>query len=87
MDDIFEAFKTYQKYYILLYDHFFLHISWYRLELILSKLKISLTKIYALEEEHTIKKRIRLKLNKFEKIMIWPILQDETMVRLFAKTI
>ena len=54
MDDIFGAFKTYQKQYIFLHDHFFPHMVWSRLKLILSKLKIGITKIFALRKEHNI---------------------------------
>ena len=73
MNDIFETFKTYQKQYIFLYDHFFPHIFWFRLKFILSKLKIEITKIFALRKKHEISKKIRLKLDRIEKIFIWPV--------------
>ena len=68
MDNYFEAFKTYQKQYIFLYNYFFPRMVWSKLKLILSKLKIEITKIFALEEEYAIDRKIKLKLNKIEKI-------------------
>ena len=76
MDNIFGAFKTYQKQYIFLYDHFFLRMVWSKLKLVFPKLKIGMTKIFALREEHEIGGRIRLKSDKIEKILTWPISQD-----------
>ena len=51
MDDIFGAFKTHQKQYIFLRDNFFLHMVWSRLKVMLSKVKIGMTKIFALGKE------------------------------------
>lgn len=53
----------------------------------LSKLKISMTKIFALREEYEIGKRLRLKPDKIEKTITWPIPQDQTVVRAFLATI
>ncbi len=87
MDDIFRAFKTYHEQYIFLRDHFFPRMVWSRLKLMLSKVKIGMTKIFALGEEHEIGRRVRLKPNKIEKILIWPVPQDQTAVRAFLGTI
>ena len=61
MDSIFEAFKTYQKQYIFPYDYFFPCILWSKLKLAFFKLKIRMTKIFALEKENKIDGKIRLK--------------------------
>ena len=53
----------------------------------LSKLKIGITKIFALGEEHKIGERVRLKPDKIEKILTWPIPQDHIAVRAFLRTI
>ena len=87
MDDIFGAFKTYGEQLIFLHDHFFPHMVWSRLKLMLSKLKIGLTKIFALGEEYEIGGRVRLKPDKIKKILTWPIFQDQIAVRAFLKTI
>ena len=68
IDNIFETFKTYQEQYIFLRNHFFPRIVWSKLKLAFSKLKIEMTKIFALKEEHKIGKKIRLKSNKIGKI-------------------
>ena len=73
MDDIFEVFKTYKKQLIFLHDYFFPRMVWSRLKLMLSKLKIGMTMIFALEEEHKIDKRVRLKPDKIKKILMWPV--------------
>lgn len=73
IDDIFEAFKTYQEQYIFLRNHFFHCIVWSKSKLAFSKLKIKMTKIFALEKEHEIGGRIRLKSDKIEEILTWPI--------------
>ena len=73
INDIFKAFKTYQKQYIFLYDNFFPRMVWSRLKLILWKQKIKMIKIFALEKEHEIGKKIRLKPDKIKKIFTWPI--------------
>ena len=87
MNDIFGTFKTYQKQYIFLHDHFFPHMVWSKPKLAFSKLKIGMTKIFALGEEYEIGRRIRLKSDKIEKILIWPIPKDQTAVRAFLDTI
>ena len=87
MDDIFGIFKTYQEQCIFLHNHFFLHIVWSKLKLILSKLKIEMTKIFTLEEEHKIGGRIRLKPDKIEKILAWLVPQDQTAIKAFLDTI
>ena len=69
IDNIFEVFKTYEKQLIFLHNHFFLCMVWSRLKLILSKLKIGMTKIFALGEEYEIGEKIRLKPDKIEKIL------------------
>ena len=69
MDNIFGVFKIYKKQRIFLRDHFFLCMVWSKLKLMLSKLKIGMTKIFALREEHEIDRRVRLKLNKIKKIL------------------
>ena len=46
-----------------------------------------MTKIFVLGEEHKISKRVRLKPDKIEKIITWPVPQDQTMVRAFLGTI
>lgn len=53
----------------------------------LSKLKIIITKIFALRKEHKIDRRVRLKPDKIEKIFTWPIPQDQMAVRAFLGTI
>ena len=83
IDNIFGAFKTYQKQYIFLHNHFFPHIVWSKLKLAFSKLKIDMTKIFALGEEHEIGRKIRLKSDKIEKILTWPVPQDQTVLRAF----
>ncbi len=83
MDDIFVTFRTYQEQYIFLRDHFFPRMVWFRLKLILSKLKIRMAKIFALMEEHEIGGRVRLKPDKIEKIFTWSVPQDQTAVRAF----
>ena len=87
MDDIFRAFKIYQEQYIFLHDHFFPHMVWSKLKLAFAKLKIGMTKIFVLREEHKIGKKIRLKSDKIEKILTWPVSQDHTVVRAFLVTI
>ena len=87
MDDIFGDFKTYQKQYIFLRDLFFPRMILSRLKLILSKVKIGMTKIFALGEKHEIGGRVRLKPDKIKKIFTWPVPQDQTAVRAFLGTI
>lgn len=70
---MFKALKTYQKRYIFLHDHFFPYIVWFKLKLVFSKLKIEMTKIFALKKKHKIGGRIRLKLEKSEKTFTWLI--------------
>lgn len=69
MDDIFETFKTYKKQLILRFDHFFLCMILSKLKFAFSKLKIDMTKIFALEEKHEIERRISLKPDKIEIIL------------------
>lgn len=73
----FEVFKTYQEQFIFLCDHCFPRMVWSRLKLILSKVKIRMTKIFALGEEYEIGGRVKLKSDKIEKIFTWPIPQDQ----------
>ena len=49
----------------------------------LSKVKIGMTKIFALGEEHEIDERVRLKPDKIEKIPTWSVPQDQTAVGAF----
>lgn len=42
-----------------------------------------MTKIFALEKEHKIDKKVRLKSNKIEKIFTWPVLHDQIAVKAF----
>ncbi len=60
---------------------------WSRLKPTLFKVKMGMTKIFALREEHKIGGRVRLKSDKIEKILIWPVPQDQTAVRAFLETI
>lgn len=53
----------------------------------LSKIKIGITKIFALEEKYEIGGRISSKLDKIEKIFIWPIPQDLIVIKPFLRTI
>ena len=46
-----------------------------------------MTKIFALEKEYEIEEKIRLKLDKIEKILTWPVSQDQTVVTVFLDTI
>lgn len=83
IDDIFRAFKTYQKEYIFLHNHFFLNMTWSQLKLEFFKLKINITKIFILKKEYKIGGKVRLKLDKIEKIFIQPISQIQIAVRVF----
>lgn len=67
-DNAFETFKIYQKKYIFLHDHFFLYIIWFKLNLEFSRLKIRITKIFALEKLYKIDRRIKLNLDNIGKI-------------------
>lgn len=87
MDDIFEAFKTYQNQYIFLYDHFILHLVWSKLKLAFSIFKIGMTKIFIFRKEHKIDRKVILKPNKIEKIFTWLIPQDWTAIKAFFDTI
>ena len=87
MDNIFGAFNTYQEQYIFLYDYFFPQMVWSKLKLLLIKLKVGITKIFALGEEHKIGGKVRLKSDKIEKILNWPVPQDQTKVKAFLGTI
>ena len=53
----------------------------------LSKVKIEMIKIFVLGEKHEIGGRVKLKSDKIEKILTWPIPQDQTVVRAFHDTI
>ena len=53
----------------------------------LSQVKIGMTKIFTLREEHKKGGKVRLKPNKIEKILTWPVPQDQTAVRAFLGTI
>ena len=53
----------------------------------LSKIKIGMTKILALKEKHEIGGRVRLKLDKIEKILTWSVPQNQIAVRVFLGTI
>lgn len=46
-----------------------------------------MTKIFALEEEYKLDRRVRLKLDKIEKIFKYPIPQDQIAIKAFPKTI
>lgn len=46
-----------------------------------------MTKIFALEKKHKIRGKIRLKSDKIEKILTWPIFQDQTVVKAFLDII
>ena len=73
IDDIFEIFITYHKQYIFLRDYSFPCMVWSKLKFVLFKLKRGMTKIFALGKEYEIKGRIKLKSDKIEKILTWPI--------------
>ena len=60
---------------------------WSKLKLILSKLKIRMTKIFTLRKEHEIGGRRRMKPDKIEKVFAWPVPPDQTAVRAFFGTI
>lgn len=87
IDDIFGAFKFYQKQYIFLHNHFYLCLIWSQLKLVFPKLKIGMTKIFALRKEYEIGGRVKLKPDRIKKILNWPIPQDQTAVRAFLDTI
>lgn len=55
-----------------------------RLKFILLNLKISMIKIFVLEEKDG---RIKLKLDKIKKILSWPVPQDQIVVKTFFSTI
>ena len=76
MDDIFGAFNIYPEQYIFLYDHFFMPMVWSKLKLLWLKLKIGITKIFTLGEENKTGGKVRLKPDKIEKILNWPVCQD-----------
>lgn len=46
-----------------------------------------MAKIFALEKEYKIKRKIRLKLDKIEKFLIWSVSQDQIAVKAFLNTI
>ena len=46
-----------------------------------------MTKIFALGEEYEIGGRVKLKSDKIDKILTWPIPQNQTAVRVFLETI
>ena len=46
-----------------------------------------MTKIFVLKKEYKIRGRIRLKSDKIEKILTWPIPKDQTAVIAFLGTI
>lgn len=56
---------------------------WFRLKLMLLKLKIDITKIFRLGEKYKIDRRVRLKQDKIEKILTWPVPQNQTTIRTF----
>lgn len=60
---------------------------WSKLKFLLLKLRVGITKIFALGEEHETGGRVRLKPDKIEKILNWPVFQDQTRVRAFLGTI
>lgn len=68
INNIFEVFKTYQEPYVFLYSYFFSNMIWFKLKLILSKVKIGITKIFILREKYKIGKKNGIKPNKIEKI-------------------
>lgn len=87
IDNIIRAFKIYQEQYILLHNHFFLRIVWSELKLILSKLKIRMTKIFALKKEHKIGRKIKLKQDIIEKILASLVPENKTAIKAFFGTI
>ena len=60
---------------------------WSKLKLMFSKLKIEMTKIFALGKEYEIGGRVKLKPDKIRKIFNWLVLQNQTTVRAFLSTI
>lgn len=60
---------------------------WSWLKLILSKVKIKMTKIFVLGEKYKIGGKIILKLDKIKKIFTWLVLQNQIAVRGFFRTI
>ena len=60
---------------------------WSKLKFLLLKLRVGITKIFALGEEYETGGRVRLKPNKIEKILNWPVPQDQARVRAFLGTI
>ena len=60
---------------------------WSKLKFVFFKLKIGMVKIFVLEKEHNRRGRIRLKSDKIEKILIWPLSQDHIVIRAFLGTI
>ena len=46
-----------------------------------------MTKIFALGEEYEICRRVKLKLDKIEKVFIWPVSQDQIVLKVFLGTI
>lgn len=73
INNIFRDFKFYYTQYIFLYNHLFLCIILFKLKLVFCKFKIGISKIFILRKKYKIDKRIRLKPNKIEKILNWPI--------------
>ena len=62
INNIFGAFKIYQKFYLFQPNNFFLQIGWSKLKLAFSKLKIDMTKIFTLREKYDKKKdKIKVK--------------------------
>ena len=55
--------------------------------MVFSKLKIRMTKVFFLGEEHKIGEKVRLKPDKIGKILIWLVPQDQTVVKAFFSTI
>ena len=87
MNNIFRAFNTNQEQYIFLRNYLFQSIVWSKLKRLFSKLKIRINKIFALGKEHKIGGKIRLKLDKIGKILLWLVPQDQILVKAFLRTI
>lgn len=51
-----------------MHDYFYPHMLWFNLNLVFSKLKIGINKIFTLKEENKMSGKIKLKPDKLEKI-------------------
>ena len=87
IDDVFGAHTTWEEQFTFLRDHFFPRMLWSRLKLSFEKLKIGMTRIKALGEDHEVGGRVRIRPEKCEKILRWPEPQNVTEVRGFLGTV